>query len=110
MRPTTFTLTESHIKLLRNMYISWDGSEYGAPSVDPKRPYGNSWVEGDIHTILTGETDFDLSDELCEEYYKLHNETEIALQIVIMSGKFQPGVYECSKTYLRDWKLISSTI
>jgi hypothetical protein len=105
MNETTFNLTENHIKLLRNMYVCWDSCEYGAPAIDPKRPYGNSWVERDIHVILTGEEPNELSDELKEEYYNLHKETQTALQIVLTTGKFEVGVYECSGIYLRDWKL-----
>lgn len=105
MNETTFNLTENHIKLLRNMYVCWDSCEYGAPAIDPKRPYGNSWVEGDIHVILTGEEPNELSDDLKEEYYNLHKETQTALQIVLTTGKLEVGVYERSQRYLSDWKL-----
>lgn len=105
MTETTFNLTENHIKLLRNMYVCWNGCEYGAPAINPKRPYGNSSVECDIHRILTGEEPDELSDELDEEYYRLHQETQTALQIVLTTGKFEVGVYERSKWYLNDWKL-----
>lgn len=50
-----FNLKEEHIKLLRAMYVGWSDCEYGAPEIDPKRPYGNSYVEGDVHEILTSE-------------------------------------------------------
>lgn len=51
-RESTFTLTEDHIKLLSRAYIGWEDSEFGAPSIDCKRPYGNSYVEGDVAEIL----------------------------------------------------------
>jgi hypothetical protein len=105
-----FTLTEEHIKLLRNMYVGWGYCEFGAPEIDPKRPYGNSHVIGDIHTILTGVNDAD--DNVLEEfevkYDKLHKETETALQIVLRTGKFEPGVYECD-VYRRNWRPVSTT-
>jgi hypothetical protein len=101
-----FTLTEEHIKLLRNMYVGWGYCEFGAPEINPKRPYGNSQVIEDIHRILTGDDD-DADDNVLEEfeakYQKLHRETETALQIVLRTGKFEPGVYECD-VYLQNWR------
>ena len=68
-------LTEEHIKLLRNMYVGWGYCEFGAPEIDPKRPYGNSHVIGDIHTILTGVNDAD--DNVLEEFeVKYDNEND----------------------------------
>ena len=45
---TTFTLTEDHIKLLRNLEVCWEDAEFGAPAIEPKRPYGNSYVYKDM--------------------------------------------------------------
>ena len=99
-----FRLTVDHIKLLRHMWVGWGYSETGAPEIDPKRPYGNSDVNGDIHKILTGE---DLSPDSDVDYYELHRQTETALQIVLRVGKFEPGVYVCD-TYRSNWRLESS--
>lgn len=103
-----FRLTEDHIKLLRRMYVGWSFCEYGAPEIDPKRPYGNSWVEGDIHEILTGKSQkfYDLDNDLRDEYRKLHLETKNALQIVLQTGEFKPGLYQ-SDNYSSNWKLVS---
>ncbi len=105
-----FTLTKDHIKLIRKMWVSWDDCEYGAPQIDPKRPYGNSDVVTDIYEILTGkELDDDkvLTETVCEKYDKLHSETETALQIILSTGKFKPGNY-VSSDYNNDWKLVSN--
>jgi len=38
-----FELTEQHLKLIRRMTVRYnDYCEFGAPEIDPKRPYGNS--------------------------------------------------------------------
>jgi hypothetical protein len=107
-----FTLTEDHVKLLRRFYVGWQDCETGAPEIDPKRPYGNSSVAGDIHEILTGESvgmvdskRDELTDDETERYMALHKETETALQIVLVTGKFLPGTYECDQ-YRRNWKMI----
>ena len=34
------------------MFVDWNDCEYGAPTIDPKRPYGNSDVEHEIIAIL----------------------------------------------------------
>lgn len=102
---STFHLTDDHIKLLRRMYVGYNDSEHGAPEIDPKRPYGNSWVEGDIHEILTEGNQMELTEELKDKYNKLHRETQTALQIVLSTGKFQPGTYRCDP-YKENWDLV----
>ena len=51
---TEFTVTEGHLKLLRHTCdIYWDpGEGYGAPAINPKKPYGNSAVPQDVANIL----------------------------------------------------------
>lgn len=52
--PQTVVVTEDHLKLLPELNIEWDEyAEYaGAPEINPKRPYGNSDVYGDIAETL----------------------------------------------------------
>jgi hypothetical protein len=47
-----FTVTDEHLKLLRRTNVGWEDGEFGAPSIDCKRPYGNSSVYNDIAEIL----------------------------------------------------------
>lgn len=94
-----FNLTDNHIALLNNFYISYnDHCEYGAPEVNPKRPYGNSYVVGDIAEILQIEVpdrdeDEGEYDEFCAEMNEIHKETATALQIVLQTKSFEPGRY-----------------
>lgn len=44
--------TADHVALLQSCYWDWNGDEFGAPSMDPKRPYGNSDVENDLAALL----------------------------------------------------------
>jgi hypothetical protein len=106
----TFKITENHLKLLKRMYVGWQDCETGAPEIDPKRPYGNSSVDHDIHEILTGETigmtdskRDSLTDVESKKYLKLHRETEIVLQIVLAVGKFEIGKYEADD-YYNNWQ------
>ena len=109
-----FTVTQEHINLLRNAYISWDTCEFGAPEIDPKRPYGNSYVYGDIAEILdiepalpNDEDEFD--DEQLSYMHKVHKETKTALQIFLSTGVMYPGNY-IAKTYSTNWFLESSNL
>jgi hypothetical protein len=43
--------------------------------------------------------------KLCEILYKLHKETETALQICLSTEAFQEGIYEAEK-YSDDWRKI----
>lgn len=43
---------ERHLVLLRRSFWDWNDYEFGAPSMDPKRPYGNSDVENDLAELL----------------------------------------------------------
>lgn len=102
----SFTLTEDHIKLLQRAYIYFDDCAYdGAPAVNIKRPYGNSDVAGDVHEILTGNSEYEeLSDEQHDAYLAIHKETAIALQIILVTGQFKPGKYVRTCQYNdRSW-------
>lgn len=100
-----FLLTEDHLKLIRHMHVGWQDCEFGAPEINPKRPYGNSSVILDIAEIL----DIDLPEDVedCDENIllymnRVHRETEDALQIVLQYGHI-PGIYQCEK-YSNKWK------
>ena len=103
-----FVMTEHHIKLLMNMNVGWDGCEFGAPCIDPKRPYGNSSVYEDMAKILGFGVFIDVNGELCfsegqvKMLDELHSETETALQIVLSTGSFEPGTY-VAKKYSDNW-------
>lgn len=117
----TFIMTENHIKLLRRANVDWLGNEHGAPYIDHKRPYGNSEVYKDMISILVWpsiatwtvngvvypmdeQNDFDTPEMLRFVLDKLHRETEVALQIILRTGSFEPGLYTASD-YGTDWKL-----
>lgn len=40
--------TVDHLTLLKESCWDWNESEFGAPTMDGKRPYGNSDVEADL--------------------------------------------------------------
>lgn len=100
MQRERFTITEQHIKLLKRMYISWEDCEFGAPSVDCKRPYGNGDVYRDIAEIIgiplpdrdNGE---DFTESQFEQMDTLHAQMRTVLQIGVRTLKFEVGTYEC---------------
>jgi hypothetical protein len=105
-----FTVTENHIKLLRRANVSWENSEFGAPAIDCKRPYGNSSVYQDIGEILGIKP----QDKLCGEFSdaqtdymrQVHDETQVALQIFLATGQMSVGNYESEK-YTNDWHKVA---
>lgn len=106
----TFKITEEHLKLLKRMYVSWWDCDYGAPSIDCKRPYGNSDVEEDICEILGKEkNDVDYESEYLTKYSKyaskLHNEMQTVLQICLSLLTFEVGEYYLTEEYdTTSWK------
>jgi len=105
------------------MYVNWDDCEFGAPCINPKRPYGNSDVLNDIAEILgikkTEDNvqdynkeeaseyadkkeyieDLEWNEEIYYKFNKLHKETQIALQICLCIGKFETGNFLKQETY-----------
>jgi hypothetical protein len=104
-----FEVTADHLKLLRAANVGWDSCEFGAPSIDCKRPYGNSDVYGDLAKILgiqaADADDVRFSDEDYDRMRRLHRETATVLQIGLWLGRFETGVYE-SENYGRDWRRV----
>ncbi len=111
-----FELTEDHLKLLKNLKWSLNentnclesigfGEEYGSS------PFGGDNMIEDMYLILQGKPkDFDpLNDEtyyITEDYIKtmekLFSELSTAMDIVMYTGKFEPGFYK-TKWYDRNW-------
>ena len=103
MRGETYELTDLHVALLRHMWVSWCADEFGAPTIDPKRPYGNGDVLLDIEMILRKTRQVcEPTPELCEA---LHRETEWALAIVLRTGSFEPGTYR-TDDYGATWRRV----
>jgi hypothetical protein len=103
-----FTVTNNHLRLLRNMNVSWNGYEFGAPSIDPKRPYGNGDVYTDIAELIGATIDRETEDftDIQRACMKaLHKQTETVLQIVLATGRFLAGEYQADK-YDRNWEKI----
>jgi len=110
-RENTFTITANHLKLLHQFNIHWEDCEYGAPSVDCKRPYGNSSVEEDIAEIIGLEM---LEDDDGEKHFpkggrdvcrKLHKEMQTVLQIICATMQISEGNYIQEESYdYQSWR------
>ncbi len=103
MKTEKFTFKPDHLKLLRRMYVGWQDCETGAPEIDPKRPYGNSFVAGDVAEILGWEwnKEEDFPEFLEEQAMAIHKETEHALQIYL---RFGPEYGNYVKSWLGSWQ------
>lgn len=109
MEKRLFMVVDEHIKLLKAAWVSWDDCEFGAPCIDPKRPYGNSSVLSDIAGIIgltvceDEEGEKHLSAEQAILCSGLHREMEVALQILLSLCHIEAGEYECEK-YGNKWR------
>ena len=106
MRGAPFAVSTLHIALLRHAYVGWNAVEYGAPSINPKRPYGNGDVLADLKGIArkvspTWNWDDPENERLLEH---LHSDLEVVLQIVLATGSFEPGEYvKVDRCNCRSW-------
>jgi len=107
MARLTFELKPEHVKLLRNSFVIWEDGEFGAATIDPKRPYGNSDVVEDILTILGLNPELAEDEKYIEIATALHKETQQALQVILSSGSFEPGIYETPDQYEEAWRKIA---
>ena len=129
-----FEIKKEHLKLLQRFNVGFnDECEFGAPEIDPKRPYGNSSVYQDILEILgmkelkSGVFEFELFGEkwilkgedkynlyldgadeerLIEQLDKLHKEMETVLQICLCTLSFEIGEYETEPYDYDGWKKV----
>lgn len=104
-----FTVTDEHLRLLRRADVSWDDTEFGAPEINCKRPYGNSNVYADIAEILEipedeWSDDMEPFPEATWRFLRLHVETGVALQIALATGEFRPGRYVRASGWENTWK------
>lgn len=104
-----FVLTEDHLKLLRRANVCWQEYETGAPGIDGKRPYGNSFVAGDVCEILEWPVDDDEgpTDEQREKAMAIHDETLYALQITLTTGEMAPGEFTRANTWSSPWTRVA---
>lgn len=113
----TFEVKPYHLRLLQRCYTSWDDCEFGAPQIDPKRPFGNSGASS-ILTVVAKETgaldnltgiDFDncnlydvLNTAKINELHAIYTELEICLQILLNDLAIVPGKYQLTG-YGKNW-------
>lgn len=107
-----FIVNDNHIKLLNKMIVGWQDCEYGAPEIDPKRPYGNSDVENDIMEILGWDVkkcphcSEPLEKQDSETAAKLHKETQTVIEILLHNPtNFKLGTYVRLDSYGSKWRL-----
>jgi len=104
-----FELRQEHLDLLKETWIDWDDCEFGAPCIDPKRPYGNSDVYTDVAQIIKmSKANFDEDDgwsESAKDYMlDLHNQILIAVQILLHCHPAKLGRYK--RIDYQEWEYL----
>lgn len=125
-----YKLTEEQVLLIRQMHINMDDGSClgyeGGPCVNSKRPFGNSNVEYDVYEIIDPRPYDVMTDEDGIAYNEEENEDAFedfqdmqreiyerwyptlpgALQVILSSGSFEPGIYSCNK-YCSNYRLVT---
>lgn len=106
----TFEITNDHITLLQAAEWEYSDCEFGAPAMNPKRPYGNSSVLLDLAELLIPEfkdmSDDDQQAELEDERDRListHRELVTVLTVATSAQSFTPGIYQRGDD---GWRLV----
>lgn len=103
-----FKIDDRHLTLFKRMNVDWWGVEFGAPAIDPKRPYGNGDVIKDMRDILHLSVEEDEDGLFPPEFDRamadLHAEMKTALQVCLSTQSFETGLYEQAREYdSRSW-------
>lgn len=107
MKKQRFELTEDHLNLLSEMWIdTYDGQ----PILDRKRPFGNSFITGDVieivdydrYEFIVDQKEGEFEEVDIEKARKLMKELHLAMSIVLQFGR-QLGVYERGN-YEKKWE------
>lgn len=105
----SFTVTNDHIILLRNLSPEWMEGETGAPHISPSHPFGNENYNGevayDVAAILEIEPDAfgDLSSSDYMRCARIYRELEYAFAILLRNLSIEEGVYERESVYSKNW-------
>lgn len=93
----TFILRDEHVRLLRAASIGWNEGEWGAPTIDPKRPFGSGDLPEQMARILGVSIPEDKEGLEYTRFQRtmlnLYQELKPALQVVLAAGSFVPGTY-----------------
>ncbi len=93
--PDDFELTPQHVELIRNMRLSWNGTESGAPQQDPLRPFKGGPTLGLLDSDL-GVTD----DEQTKVSFLI--DRRAALASFCQQAQLEPGSYQLSNITFED--------
>ena len=108
MRHKEFVIHNNHLKLLKRLVIE-ENNDYTylpVPGINPKRPYGNSYVLDDILEIIDYEKNPDYeewSKTQLDYALALHKEMVTVLEIICNTAKVATGIYQMPED---DWILI----
>lgn len=100
-----FDLKQEHIDLLKHVNLKWEEDpDYGGPAVDGKRPYGErlllesvaealNWKPAECDCGVENCNFEDWTDDQEEAAKALHKDILPAMQIVLQTQSFTPGIY-----------------
>lgn len=112
MNPYVFKLTQEHIALMKELRFYYeDDCEYGGPSVDMKRPFGNSGRTQIVRDMAEAlgipddkvcDRDGELIEPEASRIEGIYRELPKAIECVFRSGSMEPGIFEAPR-YTSKW-------
>jgi len=84
-----FTFHDSHRALLRELHLTWDSAESGAPVVDSQSPFGVQ-EEKDTGVKILRKAGIKTTPAKAD---MLISQVPVAFQIFVSYGKLEPGTY-----------------
>lgn len=119
-----FELKAEHIKVMSELNfkttISLIGGDRYIPTVDRKRPFGNSGITSNVLEILGRNCDDETGEYKAEDVdmaERLIIELPVALEIVMRNKTFEPGTYEVNEysayynyMHIRNYKLLEKPL
>ena len=96
-----FKVLPYHIRMVKRACVSINEAEFTSPSIDPKRPFGNSDAYSDLIDILEINTEGEDVDSFLEKRLWLKaeidniylNDFPIVLEILLNNASIKEGVY-----------------
>lgn len=107
-----FEVTRDHIKLVKSILVYWN-EDIERVVIDSKRPYGDSDIPRSVAEAInldfveTEGGELRLTSQQEKYCWKLHKDMATVLQIVLSTGQFKSGEYECNE-YDYEWKKVKS--
>ena len=116
--PDRFTMTKQHLALVSAIWVRWDDMGIGAPFVSYRDPYGPGLCASQVLHVVGENVDLQWREARadfhqveptarCQKRAQvLHKQVGTALQIVLATQSWEPGIYRRLDANGLQWERI----